>query len=268
MLTYDDPKYIKQAKKVSRSPVVLYFRGKLPDQLGIAAVGARRCTQEAKLAAVQLGEQLAANKIPLISGMAKGIDGYAQTACLKQGGYSLAVLAGGLDKCYPSEHQGLFQALIEQGGVLSAYPPETPHKSKQFIERNALIAAWSKQVIVVQASLKSGALTTADFAIQQGRELYAAPHSIFVKEAQGSNQLLEKRAKIYLGLDSIGLKSEKERNISDVKNGDGSLSEIQKKILTILKENPAEKAKLPLVLNLPEKTILEEIMLLELDGYL
>lgn len=132
--------------------------------------------------------QLAQHGIPLVSGFAKGIDSYTQTACINHGGYTALFLVGGVNICYPLEQQSLYFKTLESGGVfLSQFPPGTKPQPTQFIKRNAFISAWSTELVVVEASEKSGALWTADFAKKQGKQVYAVPHPITTSEGKGCN---------------------------------------------------------------------------------
>ena len=115
--------------------------------------------------------ELAEQGIPVISGMAKGIDSYAHTACLRAGGYTVAILGNGLDICYPAEHKILMQRIAEQGLLLSEYEPGIKPNAKHFPARNRIIAAWSNRVIIVEAGKGSGALITGDIARKYGREV-------------------------------------------------------------------------------------------------
>lgn len=199
-----DTKRYKEVFSCKRSPVLFFYLGELPLERGLAIVGSRRCTEDAKRVAKEIASFSACSGIAVISGLAKGVDSYAHTASIKSGGKTMAVLGSGVDVCYPPEHKSLYQRILDDGGaVLSAYPPGVRPHPKFFLERNAHISAWSTDVVVVQAAIKSGALTTAAFALEQGRNLYAVPHSIYLSEAKGSNLLLEQGARPYLGPGSL-----------------------------------------------------------------
>ncbi len=161
-------------------------------------VGARRCSSYGKQVALEAADYLAAHSIPVISGMAKGIDGYAHIACLKANGYTMAVVAHGLDQCYPKEHQELMQAIIETGVVMSEYPPDTLPRLEYFPERNAIIAGLCCKVLIAEAGQKSGALITAKLAKEQGKELFVPPHDIYSPSGIGCNQLIVNGATVYL----------------------------------------------------------------------
>jgi len=199
LLSYHDPLYPALAKKSSEAPILLYYKGSIRENsTGVAIVGSRRCTDYGKQAAVEAAHFLGQNDIPVISGMAKGIDGYAHTACLKAGGYTIAFLGNGVDICYPKEHDGLLAGIIENGAVISEYPPGTRPRHEYFPERNGLISSWGHKVFVVEAAENGGALITAGFARAQGKEVYALPHEIHNVTGRGANRLIAEGAHIYL----------------------------------------------------------------------
>lgn len=172
VLLKDDSCYPTRAKILEDAPSVLYYKGYMRElKESVAIVGARRCTQEAKMRAVTCAEQCAEKKLAVISGMAKGIDSYAHTACLKAGGYTVAILGNGLDICYPSEHNKLMECIAQNGLLLSEYPPGTRPTQYTFPRRNRLISAWADKICVIAPGKGSGALITADFGRKYGREV-------------------------------------------------------------------------------------------------
>ena len=196
VLTYGDALYPDEVKNIKKAPVILYYRGNIiQDSIGVAIVGSRRCTDYGKRLTVDAAEFLAQNNIPIISGMAKGIDGYAHTACLKSDGYTIAILGCGLDICYPKEHIELMQRIIEKGAIISEYPPGTNPDANHFPMRNRLISAWCKKLLVVEAGEKSGSLLTATYAKEQNRQVFAAPNSIYSRESLGTNKLIDEGAR-------------------------------------------------------------------------
>ncbi len=199
ILTYGDPLYPNKAKKVDYAPAVLYYKGGIKkDILGVGIVGARRCTEYGKRIAVEAAEYLAYHGIPVISGMARGIDGYAHIACLKAGGYTIAFLGNGIDITYPKEHNELQLAIIEKGAVVSEYPPGTMVRPENFPKRNGLISSWCDKLLVVEAAEKSGALITAEYGKLHGRQVLVPPHEIYSRTGRGTNRLLLKGAIPYL----------------------------------------------------------------------
>ena len=170
LLLKSDVRYPERAKRLEDAPVVLYYKGHFENiKDPVAIVGARRCTQEAKFHAVELAEQYARNGQTVISGMAKGIDSYAHTACLKAEGYTIAIVGNGLDICYPSEHKKLMDCIIEKGLLLSEYPPGIRPSRYTFPRRNRLISAWAERIVVITPGKGSGALITAEYGRKYGR---------------------------------------------------------------------------------------------------
>lgn len=255
LLTFADPRYPIHAKGCPESPILLYYRGDVRDfREAAAVVGTRRCSAYGKEVAKALAAELASHGVPVISGLAKGIDGYAHTACLREDGYTIAIVAGGADVCYPREHQSLYDEISKQGAVVSPYPPGEKPLPKQFVARNALISAWSTHVVIVEAGKKSGALTTAEFAKKHCRKLYAVPNRIDVAEGAGVNQLIRAGAQPYLDFASLGLKREQSghvmRHSTNPPREPQNLNPHEEKVLALLARGPlpitAVKAHLPL----------------------
>ncbi|GAB6173100.1 DNA-processing protein DprA [Paradesulfitobacterium aromaticivorans] len=197
LLTYDLPSYPEAVKVLPMAPVLIYYKGYLRENsIGVGIIGSRRCTEYGKRVTSEAATFLAQQGVTVISGMAKGIDGYAHTACLKAGGYTLTFLGHGLDLCYPKEHESLLEAIIEKGAALSQYPPGTEPRAGYFPQRNTLIAAWSHKILVVEAGVRSGALITARSARGLGRKVLAVPNSIYSPESAGTNRLIAEGAEI------------------------------------------------------------------------
>lgn len=191
LLLPDDPLYPPMVRRLPKAPLVLYYRGTLREQsCGVGIVGARRCTAYGKEVARLAADFLAQQGVPVISGMARGIDSYANTACLQAGGYTLAFLGHGVDICFPADHKKLMDAIVEHGAVISAYPPGTEARPEFFPQRNYLISAWSYSLLVVEAARKSGSLITAGMALEMGRPVFAVPGSIHSRESEGTNALI------------------------------------------------------------------------------
>lgn len=183
ILTKDDARYPLKAKRVKDAPPVLYYQGILPAELPVdpindnrlqktvGIVGARRCTYEAKRCCVDITKQCIENHELVISGMAKGIDASAGTVCINSNAYTIAIVGNGLDICYPAEHLRLMERIRERGLLLSEYPPGTEPSEYTFPRRNRLIAAWSDRLIVIAAGRGSGAMITANYAKQYGRQV-------------------------------------------------------------------------------------------------
>ncbi len=199
ILSFDDPLYPSRVNNFPNQPAVLYYKGNLrPPQTSVGIVGSRRCTAYGKQVAAEAAAFLAQQGVTVVSGLAKGIDSYAHTACIKEGGYTLAFVANGPDICYPPEHRSLMNEIIENGAVLSPYPPGTRPRQEYFPLRNRLLSAWADHLLVVEAGERSGALITAGYAMEQKRRVFAVPNSIYSPESVGTNRLLLKGAEVYL----------------------------------------------------------------------
>jgi DNA processing protein len=270
LLSIDSPLYPAHAKSCPQSPVLLYYKGCLRAfEDAVAVVGARRCTDYGKKIAAEIGTEAATCGVTVISGLAKGIDSYAHTSCLKENGYTIAMLGSGVDFCYPKEHLSLYEHIIEKGAVVSAYPPGTKPNPKQFLERNALISAWSRQVVVVEAGEKSGSLTTADFAVKHGRTLLAVPNQIHLQEGKGTNRLIEKGARPYLGKSSLNFQRssivKKSGRKAEIINGENKMEQI---VLELLGQEAYPISKLSHKLGVDERVIMELLFSMELEGKL
>ncbi|MDP4160764.1 MAG: DNA-processing protein DprA [Bacillota bacterium] len=199
LLSFFDPLYPPGVNDFPNQPAVLYYKGNLrPPQASVGIVGSRRCTAYGKQVAAEAAAFLAQQGITVVSGLAKGIDSYTHTACLKEGGYTLAFIANGPDICYPPEHRLLMDEIHESGAVISPYPPGTRPRQEYFPLRNCLLSAWIDKLLVVEAAERSGALITAGYAMEQKRRVYAVPNSIYSPESFGTNRLLAKGAEVYL----------------------------------------------------------------------
>lgn len=184
-----------------KSPTLLYVRGNLQPLAymeSAAIAGARRCSEYGKEATTTLAHNLSRQNIAIISGMAKGIDGYAHTAAIKAAGYTVAVVGTGPEKCYPSEHQELMNAIIETGAVISQFPPLSEVPKQNFIKRNRLIAMLSNQIYIMEATRSSGSLYTAQCGFEYKKQVFALPGNIYDPLSEGSNNLIAQGAQIYL----------------------------------------------------------------------
>ena len=195
LLTMQDPGYPRRLLGIYDPPILLYYRGSLPNwevQPIIGAVGTRRYSEYGIRSAEKLGYQLTCCGGCVASGMAEGIDAAVLTGVLSAQGTPVVFLAGGVDMIYPAENRNLyFEILSRGGGILSEQPPGVKPTKWRFPVRNRLISGISNAVLVVEAPEQSGALITARHAMEQGREVYAVPGPIDAVSARGSNALLK-----------------------------------------------------------------------------
>ncbi len=177
MASIRDEEYPKLLKEIYDNPYGLYYAGQLPDEqsVKVAIVGARGCSEYGKRVAYRLAKELAMAGVEIISGMAIGIDTYAHKGALDGGGRTYAVLAGGVDVCYPNDNISLYEAIKKNGGVVSEFPVGIYPAPGFFPIRNRIISGMSNAVVVVEARLRSGSLITADQALEQNRQVYVVP---------------------------------------------------------------------------------------------
>jgi len=188
-----DEEYPARLKEVDDHPPVLYVRGTLlpEDEWAVAVVGTRRATPYGRQAAEHFAVDLARHGITVVSGLARGIDAIAHRAAINNGGRTLAVLACGLDIVYPPEHGKLAAEITQHGALVSDYPLGTQPRSEFFPRRNRILSALSLGVLVIEGDVDSGALITARNAIDQNREVFAVPGSIYAPTYRGANKLIQ-----------------------------------------------------------------------------
>ncbi|MBI2451344.1 MAG: DNA-protecting protein DprA [Parcubacteria group bacterium] len=195
LLTIKDKNYPLRLKEIPQAPALLYIKGNLDpkDELAIAIVGTRRLSQYGDTTARKLSEKLAEAGLTIVSGLALGIDASAHEAALSAGGRTIAVLGSGLDEAhlYPKENLKLAKKIAKNGALISEFPLGTGAWPQNFPLRNRIISGLSKGVIVVEAKAKSGALITADIALEQNRDVFAVPGSIFSENSIGPNSLIK-----------------------------------------------------------------------------
>ena len=193
-----DSEYPERLKNIPEPPVLLYARGErlvIDDEVAIAVVGTRNASKNGEAAAKKLGRELAEGGAVTVTGLAKGVDSIAAESAIAAGGVTVAVFGCGLDICYPRENKNLMAATEKSGTVISEYCPGTPPAGRNFPIRNRIISGLSLGTTVVEAPEKSGALITASCALEQGRDVFAVPSSIFEDTGSGSNRLICEGAK-------------------------------------------------------------------------
>ncbi len=205
VLTWDDAAYPANLRRIDTPPPVLFVRGTLvpQDEWAVAIVGTRRATTYGKECARRLATDLAAAGVTIVSGLARGIDGIAHEATLAVGGRTLAVLGNGLDQIYPPEHRQLAAAIAQQGALISEQPLGAAPEARNFPARNRIISGLSLGVLVVEGDWSSGAIITARQALEQGREVFAVPGSIFSPNSNGPNRLIQEGATAVLTANDV-----------------------------------------------------------------
>lgn len=191
-----DHRYPPCLREIYNPPFYIYIKGEIKDEDkgAISIVGARKGTAYGKWAAHTLANNLAQCNVTVISGMAYGIDSYAHRGALDGKGRTLAVLGCGVNVCYPKKNQSLMNEIIQSGAIISEYPPDTSPYPAYFPQRNRIISGLTKALIVVEAGTKSGSLLTAEYALEQGRDIYAVPGNIQSIYSKGTNKLIKEGA--------------------------------------------------------------------------
>ncbi len=205
VITWEDENYPHRLKEIDQPPPVLYAVGELKaeDEWAVAVVGTRRITPYGRQVAEEIAGCLARNGVTVVSGLARGVDAVAHQAALSAGGRTLAVLGSGVDRIYPPEHLALGNSICARGALLSDYAPGTAPDAGNFPPRNRIISGLSMATVVIEAGEESGALITARFAAEQGREVFAVPGNILAPQSQGANRLIQQGARPLLNARDI-----------------------------------------------------------------
>ena len=198
VITSGDAEYPRRLAEIYDYPPVLYVRGTLlpEDEWSLAVVGTRRASVYGRQVAEEIVADLARSKVTVVSGLAKGIDAIAHRAAMQADGRTIAVAGCGLDMVYPSDHVALARQIMEHGALVSEFPLGTRPKAEHFPQRNRIISGMSLGVLVIEAGEKSGALSTAHWAVEQSRDVFAIPGSIFSPASKGTNRLIQEGAKL------------------------------------------------------------------------
>ena len=254
VISYRDEGFPRNLNEIPDAPVVLYYKGSLipADEAAVAIVGSRRASLYGLSLAEKFARRLAELGIAVISGLARGIDTAAHRGCLQASGRTLAILGCGLMHVYPKENKGLIENIEKQGAVISEFPMRTLAFAYNFPRRNRIISGLSLGVLVVEASLRSGALVTSRCALEQGREVFAIPGQIDHPNTFGTHRLIKEGAKLVncvedileelkLPLESFLFKLKamhSENAVAAAENSPEDLSEEESKIYGAITQQP------------------------------
>ncbi|MCL4440339.1 MAG: DNA-processing protein DprA [Firmicutes bacterium] len=273
VFTIEDEAYPSLLKTIYDPPPAVFVRGALPsgEKAALAMVGSRQPTPYGLAAAESLAGELAGAGLTIISGMARGIDSAAHRGALKVNGSTVAVLGCGPDVVYPRENERLMKQILEKGAVLTEFPPGTAPKPWHFPCRNRIISGLSSAVLVVEAAEKSGALITADFALEQGREVLAIPGNINSSKSAGANKLIRQGARLItrpadvleeLGLGDISLHNRCGKGLDCA-----GLTGNEKKVMQALTHLPMSLEQIIDECRLEPKEVAAALTVLELKGF-
>lgn len=233
MVTRKSADYPEKLKQLAQPPITLYFYGTLPEKEvpSIAVVGARSCSVYGEELAAHFAARLSEAGIQIISGLARGIDASAGKAAISKKGSAYAVLGCGVDVCYPRENRLLYEQHRQYGGILSEEIPGSEPCAYRFPKRNRIISALSDGVLIVEAREKSGSLITAEFALEQGKEVYAIPGRIYDHLSAGCNRLIQAGAKLVSEPEDIILDFAERLNYKTKMKNEQVLLETKEKIV-------------------------------------
>lgn len=263
-----DEEYPLELSHIYDPPKSLYLKGSdlLAKSLKIAIVGARRCTSYGAAISYELSKELAAKGVTIVSGLARGIDAAAHKGALDAGGRTIAVLGCGFDHIYPKENRELYSDIAASGTLISEYAPEIGPLAYHFPARNRIISGISTATIIVEARKKSGALITADFAMEQGKEVMAFPGSVKNPLSGGCHELIKNGAALVTSIDDVfevlGIETEERSSTKS------DLLEDEIKVLEGLDYEPTIPDKLAAVLGVSITELSTTLLSLELKGYI
>jgi len=264
------PEYPRLLLEIADPPPFLYVKGEISEyEPGVAIVGSRHATAYGIQATKRLAKELAEQGVTVVSGMARGIDTEAHKGALGAGGKSIGVLGCGIDLVYPAENRRLYDEMAEKGALVSEFPIGTGPHPRNFPRRNRIISGLSLGVLVVEAAERSGSLITANFALEQGREVFAIPGSITSGSSRGTNRLIKQGAKLVESVSDI-MEELPPQGVATRFQVQPKLlhSPVEEKILTILGGTPVQIDEIAGKAGLTVQELSVILLRLELQGIL
>jgi DNA processing protein len=272
VITLRDSDYPSLLKDIAHAPPLLYVAGNIEferDQFALGVVGTRKASAYGRQVTAQLARELASGGVVVVSGLARGVDTIAHTAALDAGGRTIAVLASGLDSIYPAENLGLARRIVEsgQGALVTELPLGVRPDAKFFPARNRIISGLAMGVLITEAPERSGALITANFALEQGREVFAVPNNIYAAGSFGANKLIQDGGHLVTCVEDIVtamnlfmLPRQVEAQAALPENDDERL------LLALLTSEPGHIDELIRISGLPATAVSAALMTMELRG--
>lgn len=269
VLTWEDEAYPRRLKEIDQPPPVIYLRGSLlpEDEWAVAIVGTRKVTAYGRQVAEEVATSLAHSGVTIVSGLARGVDSIAHQAAINVGGRTLAVLGNGIDLVYPPENRRLAAQIMEHGALVSDYALGTQPDGSNFPPRNRIISGLSLAVIVVEAGQTSGALITASFAAEQGRDVFAVPGNIHAPQSQGTNRLIRDGAQPLLNpqdvLEALNLTMVTEQRVARVAL---PTDPVESRLYKLLSQQPMHVDEIRALSEMPIETVSATLAMMELKG--
>jgi DNA processing protein len=274
IVTFNNSKYPYMLRNLPDAPLLLYVKGEIrdDDRYAVAIVGSRQATGYGLRVAETISSALTSYGLTIVSGMARGIDAASHKGALRSGGRTLAVMGSGIDVPYPMENKGLIETVALKGAVISEFPLGTAPNRENFPKRNRIISGLSLGVLVVEATVDSGSLITVQYALEQGKEVFALPGNVTSKNSKGTNKLIKNGAKLVENAEEIieelrpqikGILKEQRLNSGrDVPE----MSEEEKTIYRFLDTEPKHIDLIIRGTNMPGSKALSLLLSLELKG--
>lgn len=274
-ITQDDKYFPEKLKNIPNPPKQLFLEGNkdLLKEPSIAIIGSRKSTKNGQKLAQKFAQELSAQNLVIVSGMAKGIDGIAHKSTLDVKGKTIAVLGGGFNHIYPEENTPLYHEILKHGGlIVSEYPPETKPAYQQFLQRNRIVSGLSIGVLIIEAAHRSGTSVTAGLAHKQGRKVFVLPHEIENMYGVGTNQLIRKGAILVTSTEEIISEYEelsyKTSDNAEEKKIRKFATEDDKIVYELIERGFNQIDEISQKSNKPVSQIANIILLLEIEGYI
>jgi len=272
LITILDEGYPFLLKKIYDPPIILYKIGQIKkdDENSLAVVGTRKPSEYGKKQTEIICKDISERNITIVSGMARGIDSISHRTAIKNNGRTIAVLGSGLDVIYPPENKKLFSEIVENGVVISEYPLGTKPDAMNFPKRNRIISGLSLGAVIIETGITGGALQTAQYALDQNREVFALPGNINSKTSEGTNRLIQRsEAKLVTNVDDIleelNLKLKVQKKIKKPKENI-NLNIFEAKIINVLNEETIQIDKIAELTKLSTSDCLVHLLSLEFRG--
>ena len=270
-VTLADEEYPRQLKNIFTPPLILYYFGEFrkEDENSVAIVGTRKPSVYGRNVAKNISAELTNAGLTIVSGLARGIDSVAHRECLANGGRTIAVIGSGLDVVYPAENKELFARIKENGMIISEYLLGTKPDARNFPRRNRIISGLTLGTVIVETAINGGAMHTAAYALDQGREVFAVPGNINFRNSEGCNALIKRgEAKLIQNaqdiLDELPVKLNKA--LQEKRKPDVQLTMFESKIFDLLGEEPVHIDKIAEKSGLPVADCLVHLLSLEFKG--
>lgn len=262
-ILYNELDYPEQLKNIYNPPIGIFVKGDLPDfNNSIAVIGARKASDYGKTAAYKLAYELAGNGIAVVSGMARGIDSCSHRGALDGNGITVAVMGSGFKNIYPKENASLINEIVKKGCVITEYVPDMMPFASNFPARNRIISGLSRAILVIEAGEKSGSLITVNYALEQGKDVFAVPGNIFSYGSYGTNKLIQDGAKPITNIQDILEEFKIDYRKKDIE----ALDEYETVILRLLKQGGMKVEQITENSNLNINMILTTLSKLECRG--